>query len=230
VQTIQKRIVAAFAVAVIVIGLGLLAHSYTSIDWLVDKETLLRAHVQRSPGISWMIGFAIYVCLSLVPGTSGKAVIIGWLFGFWSAVLMVDGALTIAALITFSGSRYLFREAVEEKLGVHLVYLNRKLENAAWFYLLTLRLLHTPFSMINYGAGATQAVSLRTFWWTTQIGVLPGTMVFVFAGTRIPSLSTISQDGVFAILDGTLIAALAATIVVPFLLKWIVTRVSRRRL
>ena len=90
-----------------------------------------------------------------------------------------------------------------------------------------IRLLHAPFSFVNYAAGATNIVPARTFWWTTQLGLMPGTMVFVFAGTRIPALSTIAEQGVFALLDRSLIAALVTTSALPMFIRWIGALFSR---
>ena len=94
--------------------------------------------------------------------------------------------------------------------------------------MLMLRLLHTPFSFVNYGAGATNIVSARTFWWTTQLGLLPGTMVFVFAGTRIPSLAIIAERGVAAIFDPLLFLVLILTAFLPILGRICVNAIQRR--
>lgn len=225
---LQQRILASLAVLAIITILGVMAHRYTSLDWLLTKEMHLRELVQSYPVRSWLAGFLIYTCLSLVPGLAGKAVVIGWLFGFWAALLMVDVSLTLAALATFCASRYLFRDAIESYFGIHLVHFRQKLESSAGFYLLMIRLLHAPFSFVNYSAGATNIVTLRTFWWTTQLGIMPGTMVFVFAGTRIPTLSILAERGLFALLDRSLIAALAATAILPLVLRLMAPAFARR--
>lgn len=219
---IHQRILASLVIVVIIIILGLLSRRYTSLEWLVNRETSLRDQVQASPLWAWLIGFCVYTCLSLFPGISGKSVIFGWLFGFWSGLLLVDLSLTLAAMVTFFFSRYLFREAIESRFGIHLILLRKKLEADGAFYLVMLRLLHTPFSFVNYGAGATNVVSARTFWWTTQVGLLPGTTIFVLAGTRLPSLAVIARDGLLSLLDPVLIAALVATPLLPVLLRFAV--------
>ena len=225
---IHRRILVSLALVVIIAVLGLMAQQYTSLDWLVHQETHLRDFVRTHFMRSWLVGFLIYTCLSLIPGTSGKAVICGWLFGFWASLLMVDLALTLAALITFLASRVLFREAIESRFGLHLVQFRKKLETRAGFYLLMLRLMHTPFSLMNYCVGATNIVPVRTFWWTTQLGLLPTTMVFVYAGTRIPALAVLADQGLLAILDKSLIGALVSISIVPLMLRWVVAAITRR--
>lgn len=224
---IHQRILASVAVVVIITTLGMLAQQYASVEWFVAEETHLRQVVSSHPVKSWLIGFALYIGLSLIPGTAGKSVVAGWFFGIWAGVLMVDLALTAAAAVTFYASRFIFREHVESRFGVHLDRFRRKVEAQAGFYLLTLRFLHTPFSFLNYAAGATNIVPARTFLWTTLLGLLPSTIIFVYAGTRIPALSMIAKNGPLALLDGTLIVALLATATLPVILRSIVRLVGR---
>ena len=227
-QGLQRRIVASLAVLAVIVSLGLLAQRYTSLEWLIARETRLRILVHQHPMQSWLVGFLSYICLSLIPGTSGKSVIFGWLFGFWPAVVLVDSALTIAALFTFVLSRLMLREALEHRFGVHLQNLRDRLHQNAGFYLLTLRLVHAPFSFVNYSVGATNIVPLFTFWWTTQLGLLPGTMVFVFAGTRIPTLTAIAENGVLSLLDVSLVAGLIATALLPISMRWAARIIQQR--
>ena len=223
----SRRIFAALGVVFTILVLGILARHYASMEWLIAQETQLRAYVRENPIRAWMIGFAVYVCLTLIPGMYGKAIVIGWLYGFWPAVVLVDTAMTVAALITFHVSRYIFRETIEARFGVHLGYFRKKLESNAGFYLLTVRLLHAPFSFVNYASGATNIVPASTFWWTTQVGILPGTMVFVFAGTRIPNLSVIAEKGAIAMLDPTMLAAFVATSILPVVIRGISALITR---
>lgn len=226
-KIIHQRILATVGLIVVVATLGIVAHQYSSLEWLIAEEAYLRSAVQANPVQSWLIGFTLYLGLSFIPGTAGKSVITGWLFGFWAGVLMVDVALTAAAMATFFASRFIFRESIEARFGVQLDRLRRKMEQDAGFYLLSLRLLHTPYSALNYAAGATSIVPASTFLWTTQLGMLPSTMVFVCVGTRVPRLSVVAEKGPIALLDGPLIAALLATSLLPFILRAITAIVKK---
>ena len=88
-----------------------------SLDPILEQEDELRGYVQHHPFWSPLSGFVIYLALSLVPGTPGKSIIYGWLFGFWMALLISSSALTIAAVISFLVVRYLLREMVKGKLS-----------------------------------------------------------------------------------------------------------------
>lgn len=226
-KVIHQRILALVGLIVVVATLGIVAHQYSSLQWLIAEETYLLDAVHAHPVRFWLLGFALYLSLSLIPGTAGKSVIAGWLFGFWAGVLMVDVALTTAAMATFFASRFIFREAIDARFGIQLDRFRRKMESDAGFYLLSLRLLHTPYSFLNYASGATSIVPASTFLWTTQVGLLPSTMVFVCAGTRVPRLSVVAEKGPIALLDGPLFAALLASFLLPFILRAIAAIIKK---
>ena len=162
--------------------LALVARHFGSLDWIVENESRLRQLVRQQPWQAVLVGLAIYTTFSLVPGTVGKSVVCGWVFGFWLASLIVDIGLTIAAVASFLAARHIFRDTVTARLGGLVRKMDRALDHDGTFYLLMMRLAHVPFSVVNYGAGATH-VTVGKFAWTTAVGILPGSMVFVFVGT-----------------------------------------------
>ena len=58
-----------------------------------------------------------------------------------------------------------------------------------------------------------------TFWWVSQLGMLPGTAVFVYAGATVPDLQTLSNQGAGGILSPQLIVAFVLLGVFPLLVK-----------
>lgn len=226
-KSITYRILAMLAV-ILVIGMsGLLARQFSSMDWIVENETRMLQFVKDQPWQAWFLGLAIYTLFSLVPGTAGKSVVCGWLFGFWQAVLLVDIGLTIAAIASFAAARFIARDTIKSRWGEFLKRLDRGLRKDAWFYLLQMRMAHIPFSFVNYGSGAT-SVHFRTFCWTTVLGLLPGTMIFVLVGTRIPTLAKLAEKGVWPMFDPILFALLASTIFLPLLMRFAIGRFRPR--
>jgi uncharacterized membrane protein YdjX (TVP38/TMEM64 family) len=113
--------------------------------------------------------------------------------------VLVSFASTAGATVAFLTSRYLLRESVQSKFGPRLQSFNRHLEQEGAFYLFTLRLVPlVPFFVINLVMGLT-ALRARTFWWVSQVGMLPGTLVYVYAGSSVPNLSQLADKGVAAV-------------------------------
>ena len=226
-KSLNYRLLAMIVVILVIGAIGLLTGQFGSLDWLVENENRMRASIRHHPWRGWVLGFLIYTGLSLIPGTGGKSVVCGWLFGFWQAVLMVDLGLTFAAIAGFLAIRLLARDVVHARWNRALEKLNSHLEKDGAFYLLMMRLAHVPYSFVNYAAGTT-SLPLRTFCWTTALGILPGTMIFVFVGTRIPTLRSLAENGVWELFDPLLFGILAATVVFPVLIRWAVTRYRQR--
>ena len=122
----------------------------------------------------------------------------GAMFGFWVGIIVVSFASTIGATLACFVARFLLRDWVQNKFGEKLSAINKGIENEGAFYLFSLRLVPIfPFFVINLAMGLT-SLKLLTFYWVSQIGMFPGTIVFVNAGKelgKIESLSGILSPG-----------------------------------
>ena len=167
-KSIRNRLIAMMVFIFFIGVLAVFAGRFGSLDRLVENESRLREFVSQYPWQSWLFGVAVYTALSLVPGTVGKAVVFGWIFGFWQALVMVDISLTAAAIVSFSLSRYVARDAVYARFGDQVGKLDRLLDQDGWYYMLMLRLAHVPFSFVNYCSAPT-SLKLSTFAWTTAL-------------------------------------------------------------
>ena len=196
---------------------------YVSMEDLVAQEERIREVITQRPWRSFALGFAIYALVSLVPGTSGKSVIFGWLYGFWQGALLIILGLSTAAMAIFYLSRYVCRGWIEHRYGRFLAALNRHLKKEGAFYLITLRMAHFPFSIINLASGASR-VHAWTFYWTTAVGLLPGTAVFAYVGVRLPSLHQLIEHGPGSLVDAPLIVALFLSAVFPFIFRTVARR------
>ncbi len=220
----SKRKLLIFAVAAILLTvLGWYVNQHISLEELAEREVRIRSFIALNPWRSFAIGFSIYFSLSLVPGTGGKAIVYGWLFGFWQAVFTVTVGLTLAGIVIFSLSRYLFRESIERRYTVFIASMNQHIEREGAFYLLALRMAHAPYSIVNPVSGATR-VRLWTFCWTTLVGLLPANSIWVYVGIRLPSLRDLASNGPGAFIDAQLIVALVACATLPLLVRWLVKR------
>ena len=122
----------------------------------------------------------------------------GVMFGFWVGLVVVSFASTIGATLACFVARFLMRDWVQNRFGDKLSAMNKGIEKEGAFYLFSLRLVPIfPFFVINLAMGLT-SMKLLTFYWVSQVGMLPGTMVYVNAGKelgKIESLSGILSPG-----------------------------------
>ena len=169
----------------------------------------------------------IYVAITglSLPGAALLTLAGGAVFGFWQGLVLVSFASTIGATVAFLASRFLFRKTVEARFGQRLRAFDDGVKRDGPFYLLTLRLVPLfPFFLVNLGMGLTR-MRTWTYFWVSQLGMLPGTAVFVYAGTelaRIDSLAAVASPG--------LIVALTLLGLFPLVAKAAVRAMESRRI
>ncbi len=172
-------------------------------DYLSTKEAELRAFQADHAWLVYGAAFLIYVAMAglSLPGAAALSLVYAWYFGFIRGVILVSFASTAGATVAFLLSRHFFRDAVLTRFGSRLESFNEHLERDGAFYLLWLRLVPlVPFFVINLVMGLTP-LRTRTYWWVSQLGMLPGTMVYVYAGSRVPSLVELSENGISSVLS-----------------------------
>lgn len=158
-----------------------------------NRQTLLDYYAAHK--LVMVAGFmAIYVlqtALSL-PGAAILSLAAGAIFGSVMGTLYANIAATIGATLAFLVARYLLRDMVLSRFGNKLEGMNRELETRGINYLLFLRLVPLfPFFLINLAAGLTR-LPLRTFFFGTMLGIIPGGFVYVNAGASLATIDSLS--------------------------------------
>lgn len=203
----------------------------TELAHLAKQEAWLRDLLNRRPLLVYSAAFAIYVTVTglSVPGASALSLAYAWFFGFVPALTLISFASTAGASVAFLLSRYLLRDFVQQRFGSRLSAVNAALDTEGSFYLFSLRLIPViPFFVINLVMGLT-AMKPATFWWVSQIGMLPGTAVYVYAGSSVPDLQTLSAGGPSDVFTPRLLAAFVLLAMFPFLVRKFVTLASPQK-
>ena len=170
--------------------------------------------------------FILYVAVTglSIPGAAIMSLVAGALFGVLIGTIIVSFASTLGATLAFLSARFVLRDWVQGKFGERLRAVDEGLEKDGAFYLFTLRLIPVfPFFVINLLMGLTR-IKTRTFFWVSQLGMLPATIVYVNAGTQISRIESTS-----GLLSPTLIASFVALAFFPWAAKGIVALVQRSR-
>jgi len=200
-----------------------------SLTAMAQQETLLRDYYAQHRVSSYVIAFIVY---AIITGTSFPGAVVltlfcGWLFGLYAGVVLVSFASTTGATLAFLASRFFFRDFVTTKFGNSLKKIEQALKKEGAFYLFSLRLIPAvPFFVINLVMGLTP-IRTRTFWWVSQLGMLPGTIVYVYAGSNVPTINELAENGLSGIMTPRLWLAFALLAIFPYFIRRILTLFSK---
>ena len=195
------------------------AGEYLTLETLKEKQELLKSFYANDPLKTIAAFMAIYIlatALSL-PGATILTLSAGVLFGFWTGTILVSFASTIGATLAFLTARFLFKETIQKKFGEKLERINEGIKKDGAFYLFTLRLVPLfPFFLVNLVMGLAPIRTL-TYFFISQIGMLPGTAVYVNAGTQLAQI-----DSLKGILSPKLLLSFALIGILPLISKWVI--------
>ncbi len=217
-------VVVVLALVAAFFGFGL--HRHLTLDALKTSRASLADAYAAAPArflIGYFVLYVLVAALSL-PGATVLTLAGGALFGFWTTLVLVSFASTIGATAACALARTLFRDAIARRLTGRLKAIDEGIRREGAFYLFTLRLIPLfPFFVVNAAMGLT-AMPLGTFYAVSQLGMLPGTAVYVNAGAQLGHL-----DSLAGILSPGLLLSFALLGVFPLAAKRAVALVRSRR-
>lgn len=217
-MTLGKKLLLAAVVAAVVVTV-----------FTVDVRALLREALAGLESLgAWgpVIFVLLYIVAAvlLVPG-SALTLGAGALFGVGLGSVLVSAGATLGATAAFLVGRYLARDWVAKKIEGNAAFaaLDRAVAADGWKIVGLTRLSPAfPFTLLNYAFGLTR-VSLRDYLLASWIGMMPGTVMYVYLGSLARAAGDRSRTPAEWALYGV---GLAATIVVTVF----VTRLARAAL
>ena len=189
-------VVAALVAAYFAFDLG----QYLSLDYFKSQQAAIESYRASHPWETALVFFLVYVAVTglSLPGAALMTLVGGAIFGLLPGTLIISFASTIGATLAFIVARFLLRDGVQRRFGDRLGAINAGVAKDGPFYLFTLRLVPIfPFFVVNLVMALTP-LRTSTFYWVSQLGMLPATLVYVNAGReigRIDSLSGILSPG-----------------------------------
>ena len=196
-------------------------------DWTAD----LLAWIETLGPAGAVILVIVYVlaCVLLIPGsliTLGA----GFLFGLAQGYLVVAIGSVLGATVAFLIGRTAARDWIQGRVSGNPKF--QAVDEAVGergFYIVFLTRLSPlfPFTLLNYFYGIT-AVRLRDYVLASWIGMIPGTLMYVYLGSIVKNLTELLAGGASGGSGTTVLfwIGLVATVAVAVL----VTRIARRAL
>jgi len=221
----KKTILVAVVLAALVAWFGLGLDQQLTFEALRERQDALQHYYQAEPFTLIGLYFVAYVLMAALslPGAVILTLLGGAIFGLFAGTLLVSFASTIGATLAMLLSRTLFHNMVAHRFRGTLDKINAGIDRDGAFYLFALRLVPLfPFFVINLAMGLTR-IKARRFYWVSQLGMLPGTLVYVNAGTQLAQLESTA-----GILSPGLIGAFVLLGTFPWLARKLLERLRNR--
>jgi len=215
-----KKLIIALLILTVIIALRFSTlGEFLTFDNLTSNKEMLVENVENNYIFAvgtFILTYIIVIGLS-IPGATILTIASGFLFGSIKGTLYTNIGATSGAIIVFLLTRYLIGDWVQQKYKSKLKQINKEISKNGHSYLLTLRLVPIfPFFLINLAAGVSK-IRLKTFIWTTALGIIPGSFAYAFAGKQLSNISNVKEILSVNILIALLLLALFA--ILPVILK-----------
>ncbi|MHC4400015.1 MAG: TVP38/TMEM64 family protein [Planctomycetota bacterium] len=223
----KKSTVARIALAALAVSGGMAAFALLPMKlYLVEILEWVRSLGVWGP--LFLVGAYILACVLLVPGsilTLGA----GFLFGLLRGTVTVSIGSVLGATAAFFLGRTLARGWIEKRIAAlpRFAAIDRAVGQQGFKVVLLLRLSPVfPFNLLNYAFGMTR-VSPGSYVLASWIGMLPGTVMYVYLGTALKSLTeTAATKEAGAAQTAFFIAGLVVTVLATV----VITRIAKKAL
>ncbi|GIL40058.1 FAD-dependent oxidoreductase [Roseiterribacter gracilis] len=225
-KSFARLLVAALVVGSIAAFFALDLQHQLTFDALAERRASLATTIEQAPLQAALLFLAIYIAVTALslPGAAIMTLAAGALFGFGTGTVLASIGSVTGATLAFLAARFVLRDFVQRRFGASLRSIDEGFTREGATYLLALRLAPVfPFFLVNLVVALTK-LPTRTYVLYSWIGMLPGTLVFIWAGTQLATIHS-PKD----ILSGGLLAAFLALALFPIVAKRVWAAQQRRR-
>jgi len=190
----------------------------TTLEWIRN---------QNEAGIAVFVGVYVLGCIFFLPG-SVLTLGAGAIYGVVKGSVIVSISATLGAAAAFWVGRTLARKIIEKKIEANPKFksLDEAVAKEGWKIVGLTRLSPIfPFNFLNYAYGLTR-VSFRDYFFASWIGMLPGTILYVYIGSLAGNLAESAHKPPAAAQWTFRIIGFLATLAVTVL----ITKIARKAL
>lgn len=178
-------------------------YEYLQLSSLQLWQGYVKLFFSRFPVTSVCAYFVIYILVTgfSLPGAVVLTLAGGWFFGVLKGVVLVSLASSLGALMAFLCARFVLRDLLlKSRFKERMISISDNVKKEGVYYLLTLRLIPLfPFFLVNLAMGLS-SMRPRTFFFVSQLGMLPATLLYVNAGTQLSKIEALKDVMSFPIL------------------------------
>lgn len=176
----------ALVAAVIIIGPGALLQDYGKVTPEGIRQLVLSYGALSVVAYEFLQAIRPFTFLPVTPFTIAGGYIYGQAYGLVFAMI----GTTLAAIITFFLSRYMFRDYIKKRLTTHYAGFDSRFDNGGIFTVASLRIIPIlPFDAVGYVAGVS-SIRFRDYIIGTLLGELPGAFVLTMLGNNLADISS----------------------------------------
>ena len=225
-KQIKIMLLIAFFTIVVALFFVLDLQKYLTLEYLKSSKAFFISSYENNSILVLASYFLFYIVITAfsLPGAVWMTLGGGAFFGLFAGTVIVSFASSIGATLAMLISRFLLRDWMQSRFEKQMQIINAGINKDGGFYLFTLRLVPAvPFFVINLGIGLTP-LRAGTFYWVSQLGMLPGTLVYINAGSELGKIHSLGE-----ILSPTLIASFVLLGIFPLLVKKMLAFIEKKR-
>ncbi len=168
------------------------------------------------PIVAWLTTFLVYAaCIVLFVPASILTLGAGLLFGVAKGTVVVVIGASLGSAMAFLLARTILRHRIEAMTSGNAKFraLDRAISREGGKIVLLVRLaVIFPFTYLNYAFGLT-GVRFGPYFLTTLIGIIPGTLAFVYIGALANEAATAGRARVIVYAAGAVLAVVVSLFV-----------------
>ncbi len=223
-MSLSKKTIIKYIVFALVITLFIYFHTQFTHLFSLSNLQANRSHwteIYHQHAILFIVA-AILVYIIVTALALPLAVVLslgfGSFFGLWIGLFITSIGSTLGSSLSFLLSRFLFQDFIKTKFKSKFQLINEQFQKNGASYLFTLRLVPVfPFFMVNLVMGLT-AIRLSTFFLVSWIGMLPGSFVYVLAGSKLANIHSVGD--IFSL---DIILSFSLLGILPYIIKYFVS-------
>lgn len=199
------------------------AHKYLTVASVREAQAWFMQSYDASPMWVTCCFFALFTTIAAIsmPGAAVLMLVAGSSFGLVWGTLISTLASATGATIAMLATRFLFRDGIAARYGHRLQEIDRGIAKNGRYYLFSLRVAPViPYFILNWLVGLT-SMRVWPFFWVSFVGMLPGTAVYVNAGSEIAKI-----DSMASIFSWPIVVSLMLIAIVPFLFKRLIEKLN----